>query len=206
MFKNNKKKKLIKTYNTEISATKKFKHLIQKNKDVIFHKEVENAEDCEFYLSIITNQTKIQKSLFITDDLGRNKPVFIENPEYVFLDIKEYKVEETIYDWSTNTKITFLDLIEKYCNKKDLKSIFTLNNKLCIQIDENINLFSLKNKSDSERLLQVMEKYFMDNSRSDAFFVRDISSAQRKWTYKLLEDKGYDKNKLYRLKTTFSKR
>ena len=87
-----------------------------------------------------------------------------------------------------------------------MKSIFTLNNKLCIQIDENINLFSLKNKSDSERLLQVMEKYFMDNGRSDAFFVRDISSAQRKWTYKLLEDKGYDKNKLYRLKTTFSKR
>jgi hypothetical protein len=206
LFKNNKKKKLIKTYCTEISATKKFKHLIEKNKDIIFHKEFENAEDCEFYLSIITNQTKIQKSLFITDDLGRNKPVFIQNPEYVFLDIKEYKVEETIYDWSTNTKINFLDLIEKYCSKKDLKSIFTLNNKLCIQIDENINLFSLKNKSDSERLLQVMEKYFMDNGRSDAFFVRDISSAQRKWTYKLLEDKGYDKNKLYRLKTTFSKR
>lgn len=206
LFKNNKKKKLIKSYRTEISVTKKFKQLIDENKAIIFHKEVENAEECEFYLAIITDQTKIQKSLFITDELGRNKPVSIENPEFVFLDIKQYKVEETIYDWATNTKISFYELVEKYCGVKDLKSIFTLNNKLCIQINEDISLFSLKNKYDSERLLTSMENYFMENGRGDAFFVRDISSAQRKWTYKLLEDKGYSKKKLYRLKTTFSKR
>ena len=206
LFKNNKKKKLIKSYCTEILATKKFKQLIDENKAIIFNKEVENAEECDFYLAIITDQTKIQKSLFITDELGRNKPVSMESPEFVFLDIKQYKVEETIYDWSTNTKISFFKLIEDYCGPKELKSVFTLNNKLCIQINEGISLFSLKNKHDSERLLMSMERYFMENGRGDAFFVRDISSAQRKWTYKLLEEKGYSKKKLYRLKTTFSKR
>jgi len=206
LFKKNKKKKLIKTYLTEVSATKKFKQLIEINKDIIFPKQVENAEECEYYLSLITNQTKTQKSIFLTDDLGRNKPVFLENPEFVFLDIKPYKIEETIYDWSSNSKITFLMLIKKYCKINELKSIFTLNNKLCIQNNEDIKLFSLKNKDDSERLLLTMENYFMDNGRTDALFIRDISSAQRKWTYKLLEEKGYSKKKLYRLKTTFSKR
>ncbi len=206
MFKNNKKKKLIKTYCTEILAIKKFKQLIEKNKEVIFPKKVENAEECEFYIALITNQTKTQNSIFLTDDLGRNKSVFLENPNFVFLDITYYKIEETIYDWSTKKKITILELIKEYCKNNELKSIFTLNNKLCIQINENINLFSLKDREDSERLLLTMENYFIENNRKDALFIRDISSAQRKWTYKLLEEKGYSKNKLYRLKTTFSKR
>ena len=206
LFKNNKKKKLIKTYCTEILAIKKFKQLIEENKEVIFPKKIENAEECEFYIALITDQTKTQNSIFLIDDLGRNKSVFLENPNFVFLDIKYYKIEEAIYDWSTNKKITILELIKKYCKNNELKSIFTLNNKLCIQINENINLFSLKNREDSERLLLTMENYFIENDRRDALFIRDISSAQRKWTYKLLEEKGYSKNKLYRLKTTFSKR
>jgi len=87
-----------------------------------------------------------------------------------------------------------------------LKSIFTLHNKICIQIDEDVSIFSLKDKNESDRLLESLQTYFIDNSRVDAIFVRDISSAQRKWIYKVLEDKGFDKKRLYRLKTTFSKR
>ena len=40
----------------------------------------------------------------------------------------------------------------------------------------------------------------------DAIFIKDVSSAQRKWIYNLLGEKGFDKKRLYRLKTTFSKR
>ena len=144
--------------------------------------------------------------MFITDEMGRNNPVNLENPEYVFLEIKKYKIEETIYDWQTKEKITLYQLVEKYCKTKDLKNIFTLNNKICIQIDENIYAFSLKDKFESDRLLESVQNYFIKNSRTDAIFVRDISIAQRKWIYKMLEDKGFDKKRLYRLKTTFSKR
>ena len=144
--------------------------------------------------------------MFITDEMGRNNPVNLENPEYVFLEIKKYKIEETIYDWQTKEKITLYQLVEKYCKTKDLKNIFTLNNKICIQIDENIYAFSLKDKFESDRLLESLQNYFIKNSRTDAIFVRDISIAQRKWIYKMLEDKGFDKKRLYRLKTTFSKR
>ena len=188
------------------SALKKFNDMVSINSEILFDKLIENATPCDYEIALLTNQTKIQQSLFLTDDLGRNNPVNLENPDYVFLDIKKYKVEETIFDWQEQKKIKFLDLIKEYCGDKNLKSIFTLNNKLCIQIDEDVSLFSLKDKDESERLLEVMQDYFISNSRSDAFFVKDVSNAQRKWLYDIMEKKGFDKRRLYRLKTTFSKR
>lgn len=206
LFKNNKKKKLIKSYATEKSAIKKFNTLLDKNKDILFDKKVENAENCNFYLSIITNQEKIQKSIVLKDELGRNIPVILDNPDYVVLEMKPYKKEELIYDWQTKNKISLNDLLITYCKPKELKNIFTINNKLCIQINEDVYAFSLKDKHDSDRLLHIIENLFIDTNRTDAIFVRDVSSSQRKWVYQLLGDKGFDKKHLYRLKTTFSKR
>jgi hypothetical protein len=206
LFKNKLKKKLIKSYITEKTATVKFKELLSKNQTVLFEKKYENATEVGYELGLLTNSQKIQKSLFITDELGRNVPVNLDNPDYVFLDIQTYKVEEKIFDWQKQKKISFLEFIKTYCKQKEFKSIFTLNNKICVQIDSNVNIFSLKNKEDSERFLEVTENYYRDNKRSDAMFVRDVSSAQRKWIYNTLEEKGFSKKRLYRLKTTFSKR
>ena len=87
-----------------------------------------------------------------------------------------------------------------------MKNIFTLNNKLLIQIDEEYNLFSLKNSDESHRLLSTIEDYFRKNKRTDAIFVKDVSTVHRKWIYNILTEKGFDKNQLYRQSTTFSKR
>lgn len=206
LFKNKLKKKLIKSYITEKTATVKYKELLKKNDDILFHKKYENATEVTYELGLLTSNQKTQKSLFITDDLGRNIPVNLENPDYVFLDIQRFKVEEKIFDWQAQGKITLMQFIKKYCKGKDLKSIFTLHNKICVQIDTEVSVFSLKNKMESERFLEVVEDYFRSNNRYDAIFVRDVSSAQRKWIYNTLEEKGFDKKRLYRLKTTFSKR
>ena len=157
-------------------------------------------------MGLLSKNSSFQKSLFLTDDLGRNNPINLDDPEYVFLDIQKYKMEETIFDWQSQSKITMNQIIENYCVSKDLKNIFTLHNKLCIQIEEVVHVFSLKNKEESDRLLDVLQKYFLVYSRLDAIFVRDVSNAQRKWLYKVMEDKGFDKKRLYRTKTTFSKR
>lgn len=206
LFKNKKKRKIIKRYSTESIAKSKFKELLSTNENILFDKEVENATPCNYELALLTNTTNIQKSLFITDELGRNNPVNLENPDYVFLDIKRYKIEETIFDWQQQKKITIDQLLKKYCKINQLKSVFTLHNKLCIQVDLDVSIFSLKDSLESERLIEVLQKYFMENNRMDAIFVKDVSSAQRKWIYNLLEEKGFDKKRLYRLKTTFSKR
>ena len=124
----------------------------------------------------------------------------------MFLDLKQYRIEETIFDWQTKNKITIDELIDVYCSGKDLKNIFTLHNKICIQLDLDVKVFSLKDKDESDRLLDIIQSHFIENNRLDAIFVRDVSSAQRKWLYDLLVGKGFDKKRLYRLKTTFSKR
>lgn len=129
-----------------------------------------------------------------------------DDSDYVIKDIKSYKIEEKIFDWQTNKRISFDSLISKYCIKKEMKSISTLNNKLVIQINDIFNVFSLKNIQDSHRLLETMEQYFRDNDRNDSIFVKDVSTPQRKWMYDLLVKNGFDKNKLYRQTTTFSKR
>ena len=56
------------------------------------------------------------------------------------------------------------------------------------------------------RFLESLQDYFISVGRSDGIFVRDVSTAQRKWIYGVLEEKGFEKKRLYRLKTTFSKR
>jgi hypothetical protein len=205
LFKNKKKKRIIKSYFRESVAKKKYKELLDNNK-VKFEKTIENATPVNYEIGLLTKNSKIQKSIFITDDLGRNNSAVLEDSEYVFLDLKHYKIEETIFDWQTKDKITIDQLMKIYCSNTDLKNIFTLHNKICIQLNLDINVFSLKDKDESDRLLDEMQNYFIDRNRVDAIFVRDVSSAQRKWLYELLVDKGFDKKRLYRLKTTFSKR
>ena len=206
LFENNKKKKLIKKYNTLKNAIKKYNTLLNDNKKIIFEKQVQNFNSCTFFLGLITNEKKTQESIFLTDELGRNVPVNLNNSDYVFLELKNYKIEETLYDWQTEKKITLLEFLKQYLNGSELKNISIVNNKIFVQENENFYLFSLKNKDESKRFLGVLEDHFIDNGRSDAIFVYDTSSAQRKWIYNILVNKGFDKKRLYRLKTTFSKR
>lgn len=205
LFKNKKRKKIIKRYTKEKIAIDNFNSLIRKN-DFSFSKIIENATSVKFELALLSKSTSFQSSLFITDEMGRNNLANLEDSEYVFLDIKTYQMEEKIFDWQTKKKITFNELLLKYCKSSNLKNIFTLNNKLCIQIDENVSTFSLKNKDESVRLLETIEDYFVNQNRSDGIFVKDMSTAQRKWLYKILEEKGFSKKTLYRIKTTFSRR
>jgi hypothetical protein len=114
-------------------------------------------------------------------------------------------MEEKLFDWQQQKKISFGEFISTYCIG-DLKSIYTLNNKICVQKDQDISIFSLKDIDESYRFLDILQNYYYTNSRYDAIFTKDISTAQRKWIYNILEEKGFDKKRLYRLKTTFSKR
>jgi hypothetical protein len=206
LFKNKTRKKIIKGYQTLKRATSKFKELTDKKK-IFFPIEYENAEKVNYELALLTKENRNQRTIFTSDDYGRNVLVFLENEsQYVFLEIKKYQKEEKIFDWQKQKRIHFLDLIKTYCSKKEVKNIFTLNNKLIVQIDENLSLFSLKNPYDSQRLLKSIEDYFRQENRKDAIFVRDISTVQRKWLYNTLVEMGFDKSKLYRQKTTFSKR
>jgi len=206
LFKNKKKRRIIKGYSTEKNAIEKFNTLKKENK-VLFPVEYENAEYCAHELGLLTTKRDFQLPLFLTDEYGRNEKVFVEGEShYTFLEVNPYDIEETIHDWQTEDKITLEELISKYCPIKEMKSISSLNNKIIVQVDEDFKLFSLKNIEDCQRCLQIMEKHFRQKGRKDAFFVKDTSTTQRKWLYNILEEKGFDRRKLYRQTTTYSKR
>jgi hypothetical protein len=72
-----------------------------------------------------------------------------------------------------------------------------------VQNEDNINLFTMKNELDAQRLIENLTQRFIKLKRGDCMFVLDVSSPQRKYLYKLLIDKGYDVNYLYRKETTY---
>ena len=207
LFKNKKKKKIIKGYAEEKNALNKFNSLVNESSKIIFEVFFENSEKCNYEIALLSKSDDYQIPLFKTDEIGRNNSVFIEgSSDYTIKKINDYKIEESILDWDSNKRIKFNEFISQYCSSKELKLISKLHNKIVLQRDEVFNLFSLKNEEDSERFLQTLESYFILNNRTDSIFVRDESIVQRKWLYELLENNGFDKKRLYRQKTTFSKR
>lgn len=206
MFKNKQKKKIIKSFKTEKRA-KEFYEKYLKSTNPVFDMMYENAEEVQFELGLMTNQNAYQLLLFKSDEYGRNEKVFVSDDSgFSIIDVKPIKIEEKIYDWSEDKRISFDEFLKNYCNKKDFKNIFSLNNKVVVQIDEDFKLFSMKNSTDSHRFITVLESYFMNNGRRDAMFVRDTSTVQRKWLYNVLVENGFDKKKLYKQVTTYSKR
>jgi len=206
IFKNKKKKKIIKGYATEKNALIKYNSLVDNN-EIIFDVNYENSERCIYEISLLSKIDDYQLPLYKMDEVGRNNKVFIDGEsDYIIKKINNYLIEELIYDWQTNSRITFNELLNRYCDKTDFKVISTLTNKLVIQKSEQFYLFTLKNKEDSERLIDALESSFIESGRTDSMFVKDTNNTQRKWLYTVLESNGFSKNKLYRQKTTFSKR
>jgi len=178
-----------------------------KSNDVLFDTKYENSEKVKYELALLSKIDDYQLPLYKMDEVGRNNRVFMDDQsDYTIKNISDYKLEELIYDWQSSSRISFNQLITKYCKKKDFKVISKLNNKIVIQIDEVFSLFSLKNTEDSERLIDTLESSFRELGRSDAMFIKDSTQTQRKWLYGVLEKNGFNKKKLYRQKTTFSKR
>jgi hypothetical protein len=82
--------------------------------------------------------------------------------------------------------------------------ISKLNNKIIVQNEEEINLFVLKSDNDALRFIESLTERFVKLKRGDCMFVNDSSSPQKKYLYKLLEEKGFNKDFLYRKETTYS--
>lgn len=205
LFKNKKKKKIIKSYNKKNLAESFFNDLLKNNSNIVFDKKIENATEVDYQIGLLSKKDKTSMNIFFIDGFGRNVLAELENEDYVFIKISNYKIEEKLFDWQQQKKISFSDFIRIYC-KGELKSIYTLNNKICVQKDQEVSVFSLKDNEESYRFLVVLQTFYYENNRNDAIFTKDISTAQRKWIYNVLEEKGFDKKRLYRLKTTFSKR
>jgi hypothetical protein len=204
LFKNKKRKRIIKKFVTLSRAKSFYENLIEKSNEVIFEVLVENAKECKFEVGLIDTKPNQSAPIYMTDEYGRNVKLEFDNDEYNIIKISEYREPELIHDYQTKNKINVNTFLSKYLSKQGVKMVSKLNNKIIVQNEEDINLFVLKSDNDALRFIESLTERFVKLKRGDCMFVNDSSGPQKKYLYNLLEEKGFNKDFLYRKETTYS--
>ena len=133
LFKNKLKKKIIKKFQIGKSAMNFYNKLISENEDVIFEREIENAEPCNYELAILEKKSQRLLPTYMTDEFGRSIRVKLEDPNYNILKISPYKYPESIYDIDRGSKITTDFFLSRYMPMTGVKVMSLLNNKIILQ-------------------------------------------------------------------------
>ena len=198
LFKNKKKKKIINKFITAEKARSFHKKKLEESEKVIFDVRVESGKECIYELGIVHMSSEQKEPVYLTDELGRFLRVKLNDEGMTLILIYPYKKEEKLYDLQIKKKISVDGLIKNYLRGLGIKMISSLNNKILIQDDEKLSLFTLKSEQESIRFIECLSSHFHKIKRGDCLFVKDSSLQQRKYLYELLTSKGFDKNILYR--------
>jgi hypothetical protein len=158
----------------------------RKNKDLIYE------------LALIFPNNRWATDVWVKDSLGRNQKAKIENDKFRIKEIIPYWKEELVYDYNTKKRIRYNQVLDYILTINDIAQIFTLNKNLFVQIENDVRLFGNKNKNDANRLLELLREDILNKKKGNFFFVKDITTHQRRLLYKLLESKGFNKNDLFR--------
>lgn len=203
LFKNKTRKKIIKKFSNFKNAEKFYNEELKKNSEVFFDKKIENGLECQYEIALLQNKTNEFFDVYKTDELGRNIRVVMDNPDYDLLKISNYRKEEKLFDIQKSIKISCDIFIKNYLKGDGLKMVSTLNNKIIVQIDEKLSLFSTKSPDEAKRFIDSISQHFYSIKRKDCMFVKDESTAQKKYLFKLLSDMGVDKKIFYQQYTTY---
>lgn len=198
LFKDKKKKKIINKFITPTNAQTFYNNKMKESDEVIFDVNYEAGKEVNYELGIVHMSSKQETPVYLTDDLGRYMKVKLDEPGMTLILISPFKKEEKIFDIQKNKKITVQELIRTYLKGDGMKMISMLNNKIIVQEDDKVFLFTLKNENESSRFIDCLSSYFFRIKRGDCLFVKDFSKPQKKYLYEVLENKGFDKSVLYR--------
>ncbi len=89
-------------------------------------------------------------------------------------------------------------MMEYILTVKDIAQVFTLNNKIFVQVDNDVRMFGNKNIDDSIRLFNIIREDLLKRKRNNFIFVKDVTTHQRRMLYDLLVAKGYKRTELFR--------
>jgi len=202
LFKNNKKRKILKSFVREQKAIEFYKKKLKESSEIIFSVEYESGKPCTYKLALVSKNCENEK-IYYSDSLGRNISVDPKISDNLYIkQLNMFNKEEKLYDVQENKKISFNNFLKKYLSKDKTFMLSKLNNKVVLQEDDNYLLFSLKNEDDCSRFLNLVES---KSEKKNFIIVRDYSSPQRKYLYDVLIEKGFDIDFLYRTKTTHPK-
>jgi hypothetical protein len=156
------------------------------------------SNDVVYEMALIFPNTRWSTKTFVKDSLGRLVEAKFEDEKFRIKEIIPYWKEELIYDFQRKERIRYHELLEQILSISEIGQIFTLNNKLFVQNENDILLFGNKNIKDSKRLFELIREDVLKKKKGNFIFVKDVSTAQRKLLYKLLESKGFKKSELFR--------
>ncbi len=156
------------------------------------------GQDLNFELALVFPNNRWATAVWVKDSLGRNEPALIEEGKMRIKEIIPYWQEELIYDYQTKKRIRYHELINQITPITDVAQIFTLNKNIFVQVENDIKLFGNKNNFDSERLFEIIREDLIKKKKGNFFFVKDITTHQRKLLYDLLESKGFKRKDLFK--------
>lgn len=155
-------------------------------------------QELVYELALIFPNNRWATKTFVRDSLGRNMEAKIEDDKFRIKEIIPYWEEELIYDFQKKKRIRYHQFLDQILPITDVAQIFTLNNKLFVQVENDIQLFGNKNITDANRLFELVKEDLLKRKKGNFIFVKDVSTHQRKLLYDLLESKGYKRTELFR--------
>lgn len=157
-------------------------------------------EELVYELALIfpMNRWVNKDCFFVRDSLGRNIEARLDDEKFRIKEIIPYWEEELIYDYESKKRIRYYEMMNYITSITEIAQIFTLNNKLFVQVDDNIRLFSNKNIDDTIRLFEIVREDLIKRKMGNFIFVKDLTTHQRIQLYNLLESKGYKRTELFK--------
>lgn len=151
-----------------------------------------------YELALIFPNGRWVSSVFVKDSLGRLIEATMEDKRHRIKEIIPYWKEELIYDHQKKERVRYHELFTDIMNVTEIAQVFTLNNKLFVQVEDDVKMYGNKNVTDSERLFELLREDLLKKKKTNFLFVRDVNTAQRKLLYNLLESKGFKRTELFR--------
>ena len=152
----------------------------------------------KYELGLIFPNNRWSKPTYIRDELGRNAEALLEDGKFRIKELIPYWDEEKIYDFDTKKRIRYHEMMNIILEVEDIGQIFTLNNKLFLQVEDKIRMFGNKNIPDADRLFEIVKNDLTKQGRGNFIFVKDITTHQRSMLYGMLEKMGYKRTELFR--------
>lgn len=203
LFKNKSRQKIIKKFIGKDNCFKFYNKFIS-NQNVYFPVEFENGKESKFEIAVLELNGKLSSTIH-RDEFGRNIDHKVEGTDYMIVKIQNFKYEEMVYDIADKKKLTFLEVVNQFSKNKDLKSVFKINNKVVFQSDDIIKVYSCKTDFESKRFLDELQRYCLENKKTDYLISYSEDIAHKKELYRILTNRGFDIKMLYRRSTTHPK-
>ena len=202
---------------TEKAIYKRFNALLKEcSEKVIFpirynnHEHVMKPSDYEIVILKCRDEFEKGENM-VRDANGEFINYKTDENNWIVIDRAQYDIEETFWVYGYHPRIqrkTFMWVFENFIlkdskNKYMFKTIVLYHNKILIECGDKLDMVICKNKSDSIRFFNLLEKYANKNKCKYILFLGDIAHSKYKhdWMNKIQKLTNWSMTKIKRLST-----